>query len=53
MKKIKSVEPTYGINWEILKRRLNISWKIIALILWIGLWGSVVLRCYDIGPLKM
>jgi hypothetical protein len=52
VKKIKSIEPTYGINWKILKGRLNFTWRIVAAILWAGTWISVVLRCYDMGPFK-
>ena len=52
MKKIKSIEPTYGINWKILKERFNFILKIIAAILWAGTWISIVLRCYDVGPFK-
>ena len=52
VKKIKSIEPTYGINWKMLKRRLDFTWRIVAAILWAGTWVSVVLRCYDVGPFE-
>jgi hypothetical protein len=48
VKKIKSIEPTYGINWKTLKGRLDFTWRIVVAIFWAAAWIGVVLRCYDV-----